>query len=127
MANKPTTTQMIDSYKTIEKKVEFILEKYPQSRGDDTILIYRLLREFYPQVKLSFKNFKDLLYIPAFDSIRRSRQALTQLENKAKGIPAGRRTDLRPTKRVQKKRDRKEKGMRKLFSQRNATLEEFEA
>ena len=118
MVINPTATQMLQSYKTIEQKVEYILEKHPTTRGDDTLLIFRFLKEFYPQVTLKFKDFKALLTIPAFDSIRRARQALTSLEG-------GKRQDLRPTKRVQKKRERKRQALRNYFGLRNATLDEY--
>ena len=122
----PTSEAMLKSFKNHEARVEYVLEKYPQTRGSDTLLWWRYCKEFYPQIKIKFNIFKELLQMPSYETCRRWRQRLTQKPNPAKRIPAGRRLDLRPLNRTQIKRQRRENILRPfLSSNKEAELSEF--
>ncbi|HBJ2602753.1 hypothetical protein ACLD43_18650 [Clostridium botulinum] len=64
----------------VKSQVEYILNKYPQSRDSDKILQVLILKEFY-----GVKNIDDILNpkVPSLESIRRCRQKL-QSEGKYK-------------------------------------------
>ena len=87
----------IKDLKRTKEKVKYILETYPQSRGSDTLLIWKFLRTFYPYVRISFHQFQDLLTLPAFETLTRCRRVI---QNKD-GL-------FKPTERVCRKRKRRE-------------------
>lgn len=62
--------------KSMQNKVEYILEKYPQTRDSDNMLICAIYQAFY-NVNVSCRSFKDVAMndkLPAFETIRRCRQ-----------------------------------------------------
>ena len=101
---------LIKNKETIENRVQFILENYPQTKGDDVLLIYRYLR-YYTDVRLSFQTFKQLFTIPAFESITRARRHVQRQ------YPA-----LLPTKRVRHKREVLQELNRAYYSDKQMRL-----
>lgn len=87
---------VIKSINKINQRTEFILKKYPETKGDDTLLIWRYMREFhYDKIRISFKAFKNLLELPAFESITRARRKIQE-------------TELQPKERTRNKRKLRE-------------------
>ena len=111
----PSGAQMVRNKPRIEDLVEDLLEKYPQAKGDDNILIWRFCRNF-TGVRISFSQFKQLLNAPAFESITRARRKVQK-----------RRDDLRPTKRVVRKRQVNEEACRQYYGKGVLPLPMFES
>lgn len=66
---------------TIKKKVEYILNRYPETRGDDGLLFLYLVRLVLPETPnkkaiLNAIEFLNNADIPNFKSVLRSRQAV---------------------------------------------------
>jgi hypothetical protein len=90
----PSGATMIKRACRIKDKVKDILERYPQTKGDDLQLTWRYYME-YTEVRLSFQTFKALLLCPAPETLSRRRRELQH------EYPA-----LMPTERVRRKRIR---------------------
>lgn len=109
----PTGAMMVERTYRVRDRVREILQEFPSSRGNDTLLIYRYLRRFHPEVRITFTAFEAMMRVPAFETIRRRRQEL-QVEE----------PELRPTLRTMRKRYRREKAMRHDFG-KGMTLEDY--
>ena len=79
--------------RNITQMVWFILDRYPETRGDDRELIKVLYDEFYSVWSEPFYMVMNRHDLPSFESIRRCRQKI-QEENE----------DLRAVKEVEDKR-----------------------
>ncbi len=100
-----TDKREITSMDKIKPKVKYILEKYPETKGDDILLVWRYYREFYSdKIRFSFRQFRNLLELPAMESITRNRRFIQK--------PMSDGGELRPTKRTQRKRLRRENLLR---------------
>lgn len=100
----PSGAEMVLKTRRVKDEVEQILREYPSSRGDDRVLIYRYVRNYCPQIKLSFKSFEDLFKIPSFETIRRRGQELRREHD-----------ELQPTEKTQKKRFRRAEAMKNYY------------
>lgn len=83
-----------DKLKTLEAKVEYLLEKYPQTRESDKILLLNLYVLFYGTDIL--KPFADILLdkeLPNYDTVSRARRKVQE-----------RREDLRAKEKVEAQR-----------------------
>lgn len=88
---------VIAKLKKIKHKVRYILEKYPDTRGDDVLLLFRYYRIFEPdRVTFKMSDFKALFNMTSPESIRRVRQKIQE---------GG---ELLPTERTVLKRRRRE-------------------
>jgi len=67
---------MVARAEKVKARVEKILRDYPPARGDDTLMIYKYLCRYHPEVKFKFEQFEALLFIPAFETMRRRRAEL---------------------------------------------------
>lgn len=90
----------ISDLKTVKHKVRFILEKYPPSKGNDVILLYRYYQHFGNGVKIKAEVFEQLLAVTSPESITRARRLIQE---------GG---EYLPSERVQKKRRRREQIIR---------------
>lgn len=79
--------------RNITQMVWFVLDRYPETRGDDRELIKVLYDEFYSVWSEPFYMVMNRHDLPSFESIRRCRQKI-QEENE----------DLRAVKEVEDKR-----------------------
>lgn len=69
----------IPTLKKVKERVRYILEKYPPTRGNDMILLWRYYREYESdKLNLSFRKFKDMLRATSMETIRRSRQKIQE-------------------------------------------------
>lgn len=100
----PSGAEMLGKTVRVKDNVKEIYLCYPSTRGDDRLLIKRYLDTFCPQVRLTAKQFELLRTIPSFETIRRRGQELRR------EYP-----DLQPTKRVKKKRFRREQAFRDYY------------
>lgn len=96
----------MEKQKSIEAKVYDILEKHPDSRGDDFVLYGRYIQE----------NFKELRYfgliyalmrarelgMPSYEGVTRARRKIQQLN-----------PDLRPPEKARAAREEKEREFRR--------------
>ena len=83
-----------DELKTIEAKVEYLLEKYPHTRDSDKSLLTNLYVMFY-KVNI-FDPFTDILFndeLPTYDTVSRARRKVQE-----------RREDLRAKDKVEAQR-----------------------
>lgn len=83
-----------DELKTIEAKVEYLLEKYPHTRDSDKALLTNLYVMFY-KVNI-FDSFTDILFndeLPTYDTVSRARRKVQE-----------RREDLRAKDKVEAQR-----------------------
>lgn len=107
MINIAVQTNLIDleeapktiaSLKKVKDRVKFILERYPQTRGDDVLLLYRYYWWFErDRAVLKPIHFKALLSLTSPESITRCRRKIQET-----GL-------LTPTKETILKRRRREK------------------
>lgn len=105
--------QNIKSLNKITVRVRDILAKYPETRGDDVLLVWRFYREYYShKIRFSFKQFKDLLEIPAMESITRARRSIQKPSNPDAG-------EFKPSEKKRRKRVRREGVMRQYFKGEN--------
>jgi len=111
----PSGAQMVRNKPTIEALVVDLLTKYPQARGDDMILLWRFYRNF-SGIRIQFGQFKQLLNAPSAESITRARRKVQE-----------KREDLRPTKRVLRKRRINEEACRQYYGAGMLTLPMFES
>lgn len=68
----------ISDLKKVKDRVEYILQNYPSAKGDDNILIWRYLLVFCPSVRMTYREFQDLMGIPSFETITRCRRKLNE-------------------------------------------------
>lgn len=91
----------INHIRKVRDRVEYLLEKYPSTRGDDRILLYRYYKTFEPEMmQIKFKAFSNMLRATNPETIRRRRQEWNQ-EGK-----------YLPTKKTRIKRARREEIIR---------------
>jgi hypothetical protein len=95
---------MFERTRRVKDMVREIYEDYPSTRGDDRLLIKRVLDRFFPQVKLTPIMFEALRSIPSFESIRRRSQEL-RVEH----------PEYQPTERVKQKRIRRASAFRNYY------------
>lgn len=93
--DNPSGAEMLAKTEKVKDRVEFILNKYPQAKGDYRILDWHYCRLF-TGVRLSFANFKKLRACPSFETIHRRYREIC----KEKGYA--------PSERVQMKRERRQ-------------------
>lgn len=91
----------IKTLKTIKERVEYILESYPSTQGDDRLLQYRYIQIFVPEVRITFKQFKALREMPAPETISRARRIIQNKEGR-----------FLPRERTLRKRNRREEIIR---------------
>jgi len=103
------TISTLESYRTTKSQVKFLLEKYPETRSDDKLLILKHLQCFQkalaydPETKLiDFRNRDGITYemfrhLVSFETITRCRRKLQEQFK-----------ELGASKRVALKRERRE-------------------
>ena len=99
---------------TVKAHVKEVYLDYPSTRGDDRLLIWRYLRRFHPNIRLTFKQFDELRSIPSFETIRRRGQELRA------EIPA-----LQPKERTQQKRYRRSEAFRHYYGDGQLHVSDF--
>lgn len=66
--------------KDVEKVVKRILTEYPETRGDDFLLLLRVYIEYYEDVNIASFEYVMLNHnemgLPSFTSVRRARQKI---------------------------------------------------
>ncbi len=62
--------------KTVKQRVEWILDKYPSARANDTLLVFIYLRKFYG-IQISYVEWQKLRSI-SVESITRMRRKLQE-------------------------------------------------
>lgn len=72
----PTGACMVARTLKVKDQARAILEQWPQARGNDSIGIFRWLRRYYPELRISFTQFEVLLRTPTFETYRRRAQEL---------------------------------------------------
>ena len=70
-------------FKTVQHKVEFILEIYEEARNSDYWLLIRYLQTFHKELNL-FVKYAELKSVPAFETITRCRRKVQNEEHKFK-------------------------------------------
>jgi hypothetical protein len=117
----PTGAKMIQRTIKVKDRVKEILLDYPSTKGNDTLLIYRYLRRFHPNVKLTANQFKEMLRIPSFETVRRRRQEWQGKNEEGQPLYP----ELCPTERVTRKRKIRAEAMSHDHG-RGLTLKDFE-
>ena len=92
MPNYPSGAEMLLKGKRVKDGVEYILRKYPQTRGDYRQLDWRYCREF-TGIRISFSEFVQLRACPSFETIHRRYREIVADDS-----------SLKPSHRVQNKR-----------------------
>jgi len=104
---------------TIKKYVEEVLEELPETRGNDTLLQFNVLKRMgFAEIK-GTKIIIDLEIIdkmPSFESIRRLRQLIQS--------PIGE-NRLYPSKNIEKQRKDKEERYREIYSTKRLVVNEM--
>lgn len=81
----------IKTLNTLTSRIEFILEKYPETRNSDLELMARLCIEFYPKFDRPIYNWGDFVSImrqlPTLDHVARARRKVIQNHNYTKYLP----------------------------------------
>ena len=106
--------ELIKSLPKIEQRVEYILNQYPATKGNDTLLQFYYVKIFAPYIKISAKKFEQLFLIN-FESIRRSRQRIQEKN-----------PHLKPKKRTLIKRKKREEACRDYYGKGILPLKHFE-
>lgn len=72
-------------------RVEYCLERYPESRNSDIELFARLCERFYPPFERPLYNWSDLAYamhqVPSMDHIARMRRKVIERNGYKKYLP----------------------------------------
>ncbi len=105
----------IKTFKKVEERVEYLLEKYPQTTGHDNILDMRYYATFPCGVKIIFKDFDALLKAPKMETIRRARQLIQEREKKKEREIEGYVSNLLPTDKTIRKRRHMEEIMEDII------------
>lgn len=58
----------------IYDRVVEICKEFPPAKANDNILVWRYIRKYHPEIKISFRTFLQLKTIPSFESITRMRR-----------------------------------------------------
>lgn len=77
----------MDRLKTMQKKVEWALNRYPQTRDNDRLLVGVIYAYFY-NVNVECETFKTVLMndkLPSFETIRRCRQKAQEQHPELRG------------------------------------------
>jgi hypothetical protein len=109
----PSGATMIARGERVKDRVMELLEKYPQTRGDDLQLAFRFYRA-YTGIRIKFSTFQALLMAPAPETISRRRR---ECQNEH--------PELKPTERVVGKRARARTAYSHRFG-KGLTLQDFE-
>lgn len=102
--NEPTGAEMLKNRYTVEARVKELLEEYPQCRGDDLLLVYRYYQR-HERIRIAFGKFRDIFFATCPNTISRSRRKIQRM------MP-----ELKPTKRVRRKRQRNEEAHRHYYT-----------
>lgn len=114
MKDNPSGATMLERTKKVYNATKYILETYPQTRGDKRQLVFRFCKEF-TGVRITFSEFCDLLRSPAFGTItRRGREIQNEIAKDSEGReirdsqgnPVWANPELRPSKKTEAKRFR---------------------
>jgi hypothetical protein len=79
MEATPSGADMLRRQIRVKDRVAELLRTYPQTKGDDLILIWHYFREF-TNIRITYRQFRDLLHAPHPETIRRCRQLLQHNE-----------------------------------------------
>ena len=72
----------------VTPKVKVILNNYPQTRSDDKMLIKMVYSMYYGiDCRTPFGAVLDRKDLPSFESIRRARQKLQEMDEGLRGTP----------------------------------------
>lgn len=72
--------------KDVHPKVEFILQHYPVARNDDKFLIKMVYSMCYGiDCRTPFGSVLDMKDLPSFESIRRARQKIQEMNPELRG------------------------------------------
>lgn len=121
MENEPTGAQMLKKRPTIEANVREIMLSIPQTKGDDLLLIYYYWRK-HDRIRISFRQFRDLLFSTSPESIRRSRQ---KLQNAKDGAGNPKYPELQPKEKTARKRHRSERAHSNYYGKGELSLTDF--
>jgi len=84
----PITTRKLNK---LRDRVEYCLERYPETRNSDIDLFTRLCERFYPPFERPLYNWQDLAttmhQVPSLDHIARLRRKIIQQHDYAKYLP----------------------------------------
>ena len=101
---------------TIKQYVEDVLEEFPETRDNDTLLIFNvLLRMGFAKMEgLTLKiDLGNIDKLPSFESIRRHRQFIQSPKGENKLIPS---------EPVEKHRQKKEEGYKDFYSSKKTSV-----
>lgn len=68
----------IKTMKKVKQKVKFLLEKYPETKGDDRLLIYRFYKVFEDNVLIKPRYFEALMRATSYETITRARRKIQE-------------------------------------------------
>lgn len=97
MTDNPSGATMVKRTVPVKKRVESLLEQFPECRGDDMQLAYRYYKR-YSGIRITFSDFKSLRTAVRPETISRRRREVQAA-----------RSDLKPTDKTQAKRSRRER------------------
>ena len=99
---------LAEKLKTVKERVEYLLERYPESRNDDFYLYILYVRHFEPELSryIEYIPFEIIKRSTRFETIRRCRQ---KIQEEGRYLP----TDPK----VLRKRRRLEKLYRRVMPQ----------
>ena len=71
---------LAEKLKTVKERVEYLLERYPESRNDDFYLYILYVRHFEPELSryIEYIPFEIIKRSTRFETIRRCRQKLQE-------------------------------------------------
>lgn len=79
---------------TLHNKVEYCLDRYPETRNSDIDLFARLCENFYPPFERALHNWRDLASamhsVPSLDHIARVRRKVIEQHEYKKYLPTER-------------------------------------
>ena len=77
-------SKILDEFKTVKARVEYILRKYPEARNDDRYLWLMYVREFDPDMNkyIKYIPYKVLKNAVSFETLRRVRQKIQNSEGR---------------------------------------------
>lgn len=108
----PTGAEMLIKGERVKDRVEYILNKYPQAKGDYRVLDWHYCRLF-TGVRISFSDFKKLRACPSFETIHRRYREVC----KEKGYA--------PSQRVQMKRAMREQAHENYYKNRQLDITDY--
>lgn len=129
-----TGAQMFERTIPVREMVLDALTNYPSCRGNDMLLYIHILRKNYWRVvridmkcglTMKFQEFKDIMRVPSFETCRRRRQEIQEIEKHRISRGEILYSNLLPKEKTVKKRKKLENAYRHMMCDKQLNIMDY--